>query len=86
MPHNPFSLGFEGEEWREEVNSLVIPIPGTDRVVLVRKHADDETYSMITQGNWTAFGNVLMLVGVIHDYITNYIGDANVQVQTNSET
>ena len=72
LPDNPFSLGFEGEEWREEINSLLIPIPGTDRCVLIRKHGDDETYSMVTQDNWTAHGNLLMLVAVLHEYIANY--------------
>lgn len=82
----PFSLGYEGERWNTPLGCLVVPVPGTDRCLLIQQK--DGGYYLITQDKWRRYDNLLMLTAVLQDFIDNYVtigGNLYGQDETNTE-
>lgn len=72
MKGKHFELGFEGEQWNSALGCLVVPVPGSDRCVLVRKYGDGECYGVVTNAEWRTISDLLMVVAVLQDFINNY--------------
>ena len=81
-----FELGFPNEAWNNPLNSLMVPIPGTDRVILVQE--DRGKYAVINQAKWEVVDTLIMAVALVHDLINNYVttGGNRAEEQANSTT
>ncbi len=66
-----FKLGFPNEEWNRPLGSLMIPVPGTDRVILVQ--SDRGKYAVINQTKWVVVDTLIMASALVHDLINNYV-------------
>ena len=67
-----FELGFPNEGWNDQINCLLVPIPGTDKCIFVERWNGDR-FAIHTQGNWHIEDNILMAVALVHDLINNYV-------------
>lgn len=76
LVNEPFSLGFPGEIWRNDLGCLIVPAPtdydNVDGYVRAYKHNTkngSEWYSATTLGRgWENFDDLLMLASYIQDY------------------
>ena len=77
----PLSLGFEGEEWHHTICALTIPIPGTERVILVTPEGNKYTlqrdishtsFALITNDHWEQFDDLLMVAAFIRNFLDTY--------------
>lgn len=81
-----FNLGFDGEEWNSELNTLLVPVPDTNKIVMVARNREDG-FSVITQEKWEAIGDLLMVASYVQHFIDTYVTTGgNNGVQTNPET
>lgn len=75
--HVPFSLGFEGEYWKDELPGLLVPIPGTDAHVLAVRYSGKSKvsggdYAMAYANEWYECGDLLMLACMVKNFMEDY--------------
>lgn len=73
-PDNKLFLGFEGEEWVESLNALIIPVPETDKHVIVTRgngvpRNKDKIYLVNEDHDFIEYKDMLMLAAAIHDMV-----------------
>ena len=70
----PIKLGLEGEKWMSEIKALAVPIPGTDRSVLVMHGKEVDKYVVIDAVSWSYHDDLLMVASVVLEFVRNYRG------------
>lgn len=67
----PFFLGLEGEYWETKLPALCIPIPASDRHVLVMR-TQDGSYKVLALNGDVVCSDLLMTASVVVDRIASY--------------
>ncbi|QIG66882.1 hypothetical protein EVB41_052 [Rhizobium phage RHph_TM3_14A] len=73
-PEKRFLLGFEGEAWNTQLEALKVPIPGTDRNILVTREGNDFFIVAGVEGSphWTKFDSLLMAAAFVRNYLDEH--------------
>jgi hypothetical protein len=81
VKREPLSLGYEGERWYTEIDSLGIPIPGFKRQIMITYEGNDfMVYHVKPLSNaahndvvWLRFDNLLMAAAYVRNFIDGYM-------------
>lgn len=75
----PFSLGYEGEWWSTSKALLVIPIPGTERVVHAARYSmkggpSGGGFAFVDEDQgWYPCNDMLMLSCMVQEYLSEVV-------------
>jgi len=80
VKREPLSLGYEGEKWYTEIDSLGIPVPGSNRHIMVTYEGNEfMVYHALTplaydsDVVWLLFDNLLMAASYVRNFIDGYM-------------